>query len=189
MLVLQLAHAQSAGQVLHLDSCCGVGASTVRWAQQHPEAFVVGVDKSEHRLSKHSHYQIQGVNNYHVVRADCAALWRLMVEGGWRFEQHNLWYPNPWPKKTQRQRRWYAMPALVHLVRLQRSLSVRSNGAWYLEDFAWALRWWGLEATLRPLIIKGQPMTPFELKYLATGQALWVLECAFPSKVDVMGRL
>lgn len=184
-----LVQAQAAGRPLHLDSCCGVGASTVRWAQQHPDAFVLGVDKSAHRLGKHDAYREAGVLNYEIVRADCASLWRLLVEAGWRFEQHNLWYPNPWPKSTQRARRWYAMPALVPLLALQRQLSVRSNCLWYLEEFAWALRWWGLDPTVGPLVVKGRAMTPFEAKYAAAGQPLWVLACDFPAVVDAIEAL
>jgi tRNA G46 methylase TrmB len=165
--------------VLHLDSCCGVGASTVRWARQNPDAFVIGIDKSAHRLAKHHHYAQTGVCNYHLLRADCDALWSLLVKHGWFFQQHNLWYPNPWPKPTQRQRRWYAMPALAQLVRLQRHLSVRSNCLWYLEEFAWALRWWGVSPVIMPLRHDRVAMTPFEQKYAQAGQQLWHLACEF----------
>lgn len=183
-LVPYLQAAQASGQALHLDSCCGVGASTARWAAQHPDAFVVGVDKSAHRLDKHEHHNLKGVRNYRIMRADCDALWALLVRAGWCFEQHNLWYPNPWPKPSHRQRRWYGMPALAQLVRLQKRLSVRSNCLWYVEDFAWALRWWGYDPVVTPLQVSGPAMTPFERKYAVSGQALWALRCEFDSVVD-----
>lgn len=178
-LIPRLCAEMSSGRMLHLDSCCGVGASTARWAAQHPDAFVVGVDKSTHRLNKHAYHDLQGVNNYQLLRADCDALWALLARAGWQFEQHNLWYPNPWPKPGHRQRRWYGMPAMMHLVRLQKKLSIRSNCAWYIDDFAWALRWWGFDPTVQRLTIKGSAMTPFEQKYSGAGQALWLLNCEF----------
>lgn len=178
-LVPDLQAARRNGQALHLDSCCGVGASTARWAAQHPDAYVVGVDKSTHRLDKHAHHNLMGVRNYQTLRADCDALWTLLVQSGWRFEHHNLWYPNPWPKPGHRQRRWYGMPAMAQLVNLQQRLSVRSNCLWYVEDFAWALRWWGYDPIVTPLELTGPAMTPFELKYALSGQQLWSMICTF----------
>ncbi|MEJ2669003.1 MAG: SAM-dependent methyltransferase [Gammaproteobacteria bacterium] len=178
-MLLDVAWRAERGVLLHLDSCCGVGESTKHWAQQHPDAFVMGVDKSSHRLAKHPHYTEPGVTNYRLYRADCSALWPLFVHASWRFEHHNLWYPNPWPKYSQRQRRWYANPVMAALIRLQRRLVVRSNCEWYLEEFAWALRWWGCDPVMAAWRIRGVSATPFERKYHASEQKLWQLSCNF----------
>ena len=39
------------GEVI-LDSCCGVGQSTRLIAKRHPNALVIGVDKSAHRINR-----------------------------------------------------------------------------------------------------------------------------------------
>jgi len=182
--LFQNRYSQWQGRPLILDSCCGVGASTVNIASQYPDAFVLGVDKSEHRLAKHHAYVVQGVRNYQLLRADCADLWFLLDRDGIHFQKHFLLYPNPWPKSSQRQRRWYAMPSMTALVKLQRFLSVRSNCLWYLEEFAWVLRWWGFDPTLGPLNLFDYSMTPFELKYHQAGQQLWLLSCDFEGSVS-----
>ena len=35
-----------------LDACCGVGQSTRILAKQNPQALVIGVDKSDHRINR-----------------------------------------------------------------------------------------------------------------------------------------
>lgn len=46
------------GEVI-IDACCGVGESSILLAQQHPNAMVVGIDKSVARLEKHGYYKRQ----------------------------------------------------------------------------------------------------------------------------------
>ena len=59
---------------LIIDSCCGTGDSTRNLAGRFPEALVVGVDKSAHRLARHQPGDRQ---NYALVRADVNDFWRL----------------------------------------------------------------------------------------------------------------
>ena len=50
---------------LVFDPFCGVGGSTVKLAKAMPDALVVGIDKSAHRLNKHDgHYRLSGIDNY-----------------------------------------------------------------------------------------------------------------------------
>ena len=61
-------------QPLIFDSGCGTGRSTLMLAQKHPEAFVVGIDKSETRLTKLlgalNDEMLEKQNNLCIVRAD-----------------------------------------------------------------------------------------------------------------------
>ncbi|WP_417354528.1 tRNA (guanine(46)-N(7))-methyltransferase TrmB [Gallaecimonas pentaromativorans] len=158
---------------LVLDSCCGVGQSTALLAERHPEALVLGVDKSAHRLGKHEHYALAR-DNYLVLRADLNDLWRLMAEHGYFPSHHYLLYPNPWPKAAHLGRRWHGSPAFKALLALGGQLQLRSNWQLYIEEFARALSLAGKDAVQSEA--KGAAMTPFEHKYRAAGQQCWQLD-------------
>ena len=58
------------GEII-LDSCCGVGQSTRILAQQNPNALVIGVDKSAHRINRNVDELTQNngdseVSNFHL---------------------------------------------------------------------------------------------------------------------------
>lgn len=162
---------------LIFDSYCGVGESSVHIAQQFPEAFVVGLDQSAHRLGKHDeHYTVPGVDNYLLIRADVDDFWRLALQAGWRLQQHFLLYPNPWPKSSQLKRRCHGSPLFPTLLNLGGVLELRSNWPLYIEEFSAALdiaekphEWGEFEAE--------SAITPFERKYRDSGQPLWRLRC------------
>lgn len=162
---------------LILDSCCGVGESTATIAQRYPDALVIGVDKSAHRVEKHRSYRQGGHGErYYVVRADLLDFWRLAQQAQWPIEQHFLLYPNPWPKAAHLNRRWHGSPVWPDLVKLGGKLTLRSNWSTYLLEVAEALSLSGFEAMitlLRPEM--STPMTPFERKYSDSGQSLWQL--------------
>ena len=85
-----------------LDSGCGTGASTSLLARLHPEALVIGVDRSADRLSRLGTGEFPHRERNAVwLRAELATFWRLAVQAGWRLQRHYLLYPNPWPKPGQ----------------------------------------------------------------------------------------
>jgi tRNA G46 methylase TrmB len=161
-------------QPLILDSCCGVGESTARIAAQYPNAKVLGVDKSEHRLEKHHAYALEQ-QNYRVLRADLNDLWRLLVEEHIVFVKHFLLYPNPYPKASQIQKRWYACALMPYIMKLSSDLEVRSNWQLYLQEFEIAVRHYGFATKLLPVESGGEPLTPFERKYQESGQTCYRL--------------
>ncbi|WP_341501991.1 SAM-dependent methyltransferase [Gallaecimonas sp. GXIMD4217] len=164
---------KGAERPLVLDSCCGVGDSTARLALRHPEALVIGVDKSAHRINKHQHYA-SGRDNYLVVQADLDDFWRLGLDAGWRLDHHYLLYPNPWPKAKHLQRRWHGGPTFPHILALGGALELRSNWQTYVLEFARALALAGVDSRVQP-VPEGEPITPFERKYQDSGQACWQL--------------
>jgi len=162
---------------LIFDSYCGVGESTVALAKRHPNAAIIGLDKSLHRLDKHDENYRQGDNdNYLLLRADVDDFWRLAVEAGWQLDHHYLLYPNPWPKSTHFKRRCQGSPLFPTLLALGGQLELRSNWDIYVEEFAAALRIAGHEAEALQFS-PAAPITPFERKYQAAGQALWHCVC------------
>ncbi len=161
---------------LVLDSCCGVGESTAVLARRYPDALVIGVDKSAHRLQRNLQHQGKAAGApYLLLRADLNDFWRLAAEAKWQLDQHFLLYPNPWPKQKHLGRRWHASPVFPSLVQLSGELTVRSNWSIYIEECATALKLYGIESDSEQLASELEPMTPFERKYQAAGQALWQL--------------
>jgi len=127
---------------LVIDSGCGTGLSTATLARMHPDAAVLGVDRSAARLAK-SHTL---PDNALLVRAELATFWRLMLHteacGGplsaARVRHHFLLYPNPYPKPSRLNLRWHGHPALPMLLAIGARVEVRSNWRTYLEEFALA---------------------------------------------------
>ncbi|WP_100658628.1 tRNA (guanine(46)-N(7))-methyltransferase TrmB [Alteromonas flava] len=155
------------------DACCGVGESTARIAERYPDCKVIGIDKSAARLAKHQHYA-NTQQNYQVVRADVSDFWYLARQHGLKLAKHFLLYPNPYPKPSQLQKRWHASPSMPDIIALGTELVVRSNWLIFLQEFQQALSLYDIESGIEP-VSSGEPLTPFERKYMASGQACWQL--------------
>ena len=158
-----------------IDSCCGVGESTARLGAANPQAKVIGLDKSQARLDKHSHYQ-RDAKNYAVFRADVIDFWRLIRQHHWHIQQHYLLYPNPYPKSSQVQKRWHGSAAFVDLMAMTPNITVRSNWLVYLLEFSQAAGHYQVAGNIQQVHAK-EAFTPFERKYLASGQTCWELIC------------
>lgn len=175
------------GKVI-LDACCGVGESTLHLANENIDARIIGIDKSAARLSKNSHYEhdlamtsSRQLDNYLVLQADLEDFWRLLAEylpsAPWHLHSQCLFYPNPYPKKTQLQKRWHASATFKSMLACGEKWEVRSNWRLYLEEFQQALEAYGVDSTI--LEIKTPAITPFERKYLNSGQQCWKLITRF----------
>lgn len=165
-----------AGRPLVLDSGCGSGASTRVLARRHPDALVLGVDRSASRLARDGHRRLpHGEGNALWLRAELATLWRLLHAAGHRPTHHYLLYPNPWPKAVHLQRRWHAHPAFADLLALGGRLEMRCNWKTYAEEFAQALTLATGEEHRVERIVSANPVTPFERKYLASGHPLFAV--------------
>ena len=171
----------SSGTII-LDSCCGVGESTYHLAVNNPNALVIGVDKSEHRIEKYEHHFQQPhqdkVDNFILIRGDLNDLWRLIAEANWPIAHHYILYPNPWPKSKHLQRRWHGAPVFKYIPLLSKQLTVRSNWPIYIEEFTQALTHVGANAEILAYS-SDKAMTPFERKYWASGQQSTELNVSF----------
>lgn len=157
------------GRDVLLDAGCGDGSSTIALARMHPALLAVGIDRSAVRLGARAGGTHDGAM---LLRTDAARLWRALRALGVRVAQHRLLYPNPWPKPAQRNRRWHCHPAFADLLALGGELELRCNWRVYAEECVAALAHAGREATL-DAVPPGEPLTPFERKYRASGHALW----------------
>ena len=161
---------------LILDSFCGTGMSTALIAAAHPDALVVGIDQSGHRLAKH---QAAGAQNYLLLRAEAEPFWLCLLEAGITLHSHWLLYPNPWPKASQFKRRVHGHGAFPVLSRLGGKLELRTNWDIFAQEFAQAAALIGIKGHTKSFI-SDSPMSLFERKYADRGQTLWRFrgECA-----------
>jgi tRNA G46 methylase TrmB len=154
------------GKPIIFDSCCGVGESTYHLAKKHPEAIVLGMDKSADRLGKHG---FDDIDNYRLLQVNLNDFWRLAVEANWTLSHHYLLYPNPWPKSKHLQRRWHGSAVFPAILALGGKLELRSNWHIYIKEFERALTLAEQSCTVE-LYKTEQAITPFERKYWASGQ-------------------
>ena len=169
---------QPAGKII-LDACCGVGQSTRILASQNPQALVIGVDKSDHRINRNveGYTEKAGIqaHNYHLVRADLNDFYRLVKAAQWPVSKHYILYPNPWPKSKHLQRRWHGSAVFPQMISIGSTIILRSNWLLYLQEFQQAAKQVKVLGELTELSAEPQPLTPFEAKYQASGQVCWQL--------------
>jgi tRNA G46 methylase TrmB len=184
--------ANTEGEII-LDACCGVGQSTRLLAKQNPQALVIGVDKSAHRINRN----VDGVakkeseenstehndnvdhisaENYHLVRADLNDFYRLVKTANWPVSKHYILYPNPWPKAKHLQRRWHGSAVFPQMTSIGQQLILRSNWRLYLEEFQQAAALVKLQGDIEAIPVDiEKALTPFEAKYQASQQVCYQL--------------
>ena len=175
-------HVRAAGAPLILDSCCGVGESSIALARLFPEHYVIGVDQSADRLARRIADKAAErlPENLDLVRADLVDYWRLMQEAEIRLARHYLLYPNPWPKIGHLARRWHGHPVFPSMLALGGAFECRSNWPIYIEEMAQAIT---LATGLAVPVESYAPetmLTPFERKYVGSGHALYRLRVTLP---------
>ena len=143
--------------------------STAVLAAQYPEAWVIGIDQSAHRLAKH---QPTDSDNYTLLRAEAEPFWHCLAEAGIGLHSHWLLYPNPWPKASQFKKRVHGHGAFPVLAQLGGALEMRTNWQLFAQEFALAADLIGLKGDIDT--VSNEPhMTLFERKYHQRGQTLW----------------
>jgi len=108
-----------------LDSGCGTAMSTRYIAKQHPDSWVIGIDRSIVRLNKQTEDALP--NNAITIQANLVDFWRLATQAKWKLQHHYILYPNPYPKASQLKQRWQGHPVLQDLSKLGGILELRTN--------------------------------------------------------------
>lgn len=174
------------------DSGCGNGKSTSIIAADHPDAYVIGIDKSDARINKHEQpltpadmgsrttIPSQTEANFHIVRADLIDFWRLAANDNIKLHKHFILYPNPWPKKHHLKRRWHGSPLFKQILQLGGELELRSNWDIYIQEFSQALNQalgqQQCAASIKAITTNvNDAITDFEAKYHNSGHRLWQL--------------
>jgi tRNA (guanine-N7-)-methyltransferase len=161
---------------LILDSCCGVGESSIALANAFPDHYVIGIDQSASRLNRNvigTNGTMQLPPNLDLVRADLVDYWRLLHDAGIHPVRHYLLYPNPWPKIGHLSRRWHGHPVFPTLLELGGVLECRSNWRIYIDEFCFSVNHLIQRKAICEPYVPDHPLTPFERKYLDSGQAIF----------------
>ena len=158
---------------LILDSCCGVGESSIALALAFPDHYVIGVDQSESRLGRNVGGYPELPANLDLVRADLVDYWRLMRDANIHLARHYLLYPNPWPKIGHLSRRWHGHPVFPAMLDLGGVLECRSNWRIYIDEFCFAVRRLTECSAVCEAFTPEVVLTPFERKYLSSGHILY----------------
>ena len=177
---------QTSGPLI-LDSGCGIGESSVKLAELHPESRVIGFDRSEVRLDKLQH-KTSVPENCLVIRADADDLWRQLVNAGIRVDRHYLLFPNPYPKAAQLNQRWHGSPLFPYLLEMGGKLEVRTNWQTYVDEFQLALN---IAANIPAKVEAYHPspaLSAFEIKYHEDSQPLWRLTADLSSASGLLPR-
>ncbi len=159
-----------------LDSGCGTGESSRYLAKKFPDHLVIGVDQSEKRLShKDNHYL---ADNCLLLRCECSDCWALAKQYEWSFALHTLFYPNPYPKPQQLQRRWHGHAAFNNLLNISKGIILRTNWSLYAQEFYKALKvaknydHWSYDSIINHYT-SPEAITAFERKYQLSKHDLW----------------
>ena len=167
------AQIQAEPRPIIIDSGCGRGKSSRQLAQQYPQHWIVAIDKSHVRLERLNHHQ-QPLNLL-IMHTNCEDAWRLLYQLREQIQLHCIFYPNPWPKKKQLQRRWHAHPCLHYYLNLAKTTRIRSNWLLYLQEAQFVAQLSQCTTKLQQLHHTMPAVSHFEAKYFLHQQPCYEL--------------
>ncbi|MBC75076.1 MAG: SAM-dependent methyltransferase [Halobacteriovoraceae bacterium] len=164
------------GKSVIFDTGCGIGESSYKLAQLHPDKMVLGIDKSVSRIERNNAFKKGLPSNLVLMQADLQDAWPALYELQTQTElnvcKQYILYPNPWPKLKGVKRRWYANPMLSFILGLRCEIEIRSNWQKYLEDFSLVAKHIGTRECSLSEYVPEEYLTPFEKKYHLSSQTL-----------------
>ena len=160
---------------------CGVGLHPIKYAQEHPDHFVVAFERTSEKFEKFQRRLLNHpeIKNITAIQGD-ALLWAAALP--WEcVDLLFILYPNPYPKKSQENLRFYAMPlfaALVNLLKVGGEIILATNESFYYQGAKEKLvENFGLKLNEDTEVTPDQiARTHFEKKYLARGNKCWNLK-------------
>ena len=162
---------------LHIEIGCGQGLHPVRWAQSHPNAGLVAIERTRGKFSKLiSRLESHGITSVLPVNQD-ASHWLPHNLGLNSVDRFYFFYPNPYPKESQANKRWHRNPFFEYILeclKVSGSIEMASNLPWYIEEAKlYCQQHWGLKLVSEQrlsLCNEYKPQTHFEKKYLLKGE-------------------
>ena len=161
---------------------CGDGTHSLCYCQENPKTHLIAIEKSPFRFRRFQKKMSQLPQvpfNLHPIQAD-AISWISHFIPPNSIKTLFILYPNPYPKNSQRNKRWYAMPFMGEIIkRLQThsQMVLATNELFYLEEATeylqkiWKMKYLKKESFNRhhkKTLLK-EPRTAFEKKYLEQG--------------------
>lgn len=159
-----------------LDLGCGIGESSYNLANKYPMTKILGVDKSISRLDRNNKFKVKN-NNIMLIQDDMFDLIPLLYSNlKEKILSVHIYYPNPWPKKSQLKRRIHANPIAPFLFELSDTFFIRSNWKIYLEEFSKSYEFYkGVTSSVLEVTDLSDYLTPFEKKYHLSHQTIYEL--------------
>jgi tRNA (guanine-N7-)-methyltransferase len=160
---------------------CGVGFHPLRYARENPDRQLVAFEKTSAKFAKFTS-RIENhasLPNLFPVHGDAVA-WISHAFQPDTVDRYFLLYPNPYPKESQRNLRFHAMPFFSYLrATLKRggTITMATNEEFLVREARTTMReQWGLTLVeCRELARTDSPRTHFEKKYLERGMRCWNL--------------
>ncbi|MEO1209167.1 MAG: SAM-dependent methyltransferase [Cyanobacteria bacterium J06638_20] len=152
----------------------GQGLFAVQFSQTHPDMTLIAIERTQMRFAKlHQRIAHNPCPNVIPIRAN-AVHWIAHYLSEHSVDAYFILYPNPYPKASQRNKRFHAMPFMGYLIatlKLGGTLTLATNQAFYhAEAKAMLTQVWSLSCVSDRLISNGdRPRTHFEKKYLERG--------------------
>lgn len=173
------------GEIISLPSgplCVEVGAGqglfAVQFAQAHPATTLVAIERTQTRFAQ---LQQRLAHNHCAsvipIRAN-AINWIAHRLPAQSVDQYFFFYPNPYPKQSQQNKRFHAMPFMAYIIETLKpggSILMTTNQAFYYEEMKeFMVNEWGLACPInRRVDPSSSARTHFEKKYLGRGEPCW----------------
>ena len=178
----QLWRQQQQQRPLVIEIGPGVGLHPIRYAQQNPNNYIIGIERTTDKFNKFAgrvahHPQL---NNVLPIHAD-AVEWISSNIRANEVGKYFLLYPNPYPKAAQKNKRLMHMPFMQYLIatmQIGASLTLATNMEFFYNE---AKEIWSQIACFKIEVDRVlhagdiEPRTHFERKYLAAGQTCYEL--------------
>lgn len=161
---------------LDLEIGAGTGKFAIRYCQEHPDRRLIAIERTRTRSSRFeqsSPLSLRPKNLYYV--RDEAERWVVRFLPPASLSRIFLLYPNPYPKFSQRNKRWHFSPFFQFLLsRLKEfgEIVLATNLQWYLTEAAesWT-KTFDLKIVEQGEIGNFRTYTGFEEKYLMRGES------------------
>ena len=169
--------------LLDIEVGCGVGLHPIRYGQAHPGRLLIAIEHTpsrfeafHRRLAHHPE-----IRNVQAIQAD-AVSWITHCVRPSSVDRYFFLYPNPYPKRTDLNKRWHAMPFFSQVLRTLKpggTLTLATNEEFYFrEALDYLTGPWGMTLVQarehsNPESVEGPgggARTHFEKKYLMRGQ-------------------
>lgn len=176
---------------LQVEVGCGRARHLLVTAAREPAAFFLGIERVADRFrTAERRWRESGLRNLRIVRRDVIPLVAFNFPNGC-VDRYEFYYPDPWPRRRHRRRRWYRHPFIVDLLRTLKpggTILFTSDQARYVHEAAWLLtRRLGCELSRLAPVSPESDRTHFEIKYLAQGRRLVEVELRKPGRTGGQG--
>jgi tRNA (guanine-N7-)-methyltransferase len=173
---------QSISTPLDVEIGCGVGMHPIRRVVEYPERTLVAIEHTKEKFDKFAR-RVQSHDsprNLIPIHANAISIISQQLRDQ-SVDQFFLLYPNPYPKISDRKKRWPFLPFMQELLTKLKPggcLIVATNELWYAEEM-WLVMELAYAMTTRSvekLDQNSRPRTHFEAKYLQRGEVCLNME-------------